>query len=193
MKPEQILEKLSTLDPANKDHWNQDGQPRLSAVGEGVNRQQILEAAPLFSRENPILPSSEPELTDEEVHQTLEEELLEVQTKMEVAKAEIKAAEEAKILAEKRLDDAKMSLDKIRQDEVAKDTRTDTEINMDYLKSEFNQRLQRAKQRQHIVKLLEQSDLASNDIKILTASPVDRAIAERVIKERRERNKRGGR
>ena len=191
MKPELILESLTNLDPENKDHWTANGQPLLSAVGEGVSRQQILDVAPLFSRENPVLPDEEPELTDEEVKKTLEEELLEVQAKMEAAKAEIKAASEAKVLAESRLDKAKQALDQIRRDEMAKDTRTDTEINMDYLKSEFNQRLARAQQRSHIVRLLEQSDLTSSDIRILTASPVDRAIAERVIKERRERNKRG--
>ncbi len=191
MKPEQILEVLSTLDPANKDHWTQDGQPRLGAVGD-VTRQEILEVAPLFSRSNAVV-EQEPELTDEEVKLTLEEELLSVQARMESAKAAILEAEAAKIAAEKKLEEAKQGLDQIRIDELAKDTRTDTQINMDYLKSEFNQRLARAQQRSHIVRLLEQSDLTSTDIRILTASPADRAIAERVVKERKDRNRRGGR
>ncbi len=191
MKPEQILEVLSTLDPANKDHWTQDGQPRLGAVGD-VTRQEILEVAPLFSRSNAVI-EQEPEMTDEEVKLTLEEELLSVQARMEAAKAAILEAEAAKIAAEKKLEEAKQGLDQIRIDELAKDTRTDTQINMDYLKSEFNQRLARANQRSHIVRLLEQSDLTSTDIRILTASPADRAIAERVVKERKDRNRRGGR
>ncbi len=187
MKSEQILEVLKTLDPANKDHWTQDGQPRLGVVGD-VTRQEILDAAPLFSRTNPVVEQDSAEhLTDEEVKQTIEEELLDVQAKMESARAEIREAEAAKIAAEKRLESAKQGLDQIRRDELAKDTRTDTEINMAYLDSEFKQRLLRAQQRQHVVQLLEQTDLTSKDIHILTSSPVDRAIAARIIKERRNR------
>lgn len=193
MKPQDILDSLSLLDPEDKDHWTADGQPRLDAIGDGVTRSQVQAIAPLFNRSNASLPEQEPELTDEEVKQTLEEEVLSVQARMEAAKAAIEAAAQAKILADKQLVDAKKALDQIRDDELAKDTRTDTEINMDYLKSEFNQRLLRHQNRKQIVELLQQSDLSTKDIKILTASPVDRAIAQRIIKERRDRNKSGGR
>ncbi len=193
MKPQDILDSLSLLDPEDDDHWTTDGQPRTGVVGEKVTRAEIQAVAPLFNRKNAVLPESEPELTDEEVKQTLEEEVLDVQARMEAAKAAIEAAAQAKILADKQLVDAKKALDQIRDDELAKDTRTDTEINMDYLKSEFNQRLLRHQNRKQIVELLQQSDLSTKDIKILTSSPVDRAIAQRIIKERRDRNKSGGR
>lgn len=45
---------LSQLDPANDDHWTADGQPRIEAVntvlGHAVRRQEIIDAAPGFTR-----------------------------------------------------------------------------------------------------------------------------------------------
>jgi hypothetical protein len=189
MKPQEILEALSQLDPQDNDHWTADGQPRTGAVGEKVTRAEIQAVAPLFNRKNAELPQTEPDLTEQEVKQTLEEELLEVQARTNAAREAIKAAIQAKADAEKAFQDAQDSLEKIRADEKAKDTRTDTEINMDYLRSEFNQRLARATRRQHIHTLLEMADLSTNDIQILTSSPIDRAIAEQVIKARKQRSK----
>lgn len=189
MKPNQILESLSLLDPTEDEHWTQEGLPRLDMVGEGVTRKEIQAVAPLFNRKSSVLPEAEPELTPAEVKKTLEEELLDVQKRTNDAKAAIEAARQAKIDAEKALYDAQMALEQIRYDEKAKDTRTDTEINMDYLKSEFNQRLMRAQRRKHVHELLEMADLNTNDIQVLTSSPIDRAIAEQVIKARKQRSR----
>ncbi len=185
MKQEQILESLSRLDPENKDHWNQDGQPRLGAVGEGVSRNQVLAAAPLFSRENPSLPDQEV-LTDEEVQKTLEDELLEIDLAREEAEKAIKIANKAKAEAESAVKAAQDRLEELRQRELSRDTRSDTEINMDYLRGCLRERMEKAGAQQQARILLEQAGLGCQ-VKSLTASPIDRAIARRVISERKGR------
>ncbi|HWV46417.1 MAG TPA: hypothetical protein VN039_10445 [Nitrospira sp.] len=51
---EKIREALTKLDPFNDAHWTTDGQPRLDTLkffaGEDVNREQVLSAAPEFTR-----------------------------------------------------------------------------------------------------------------------------------------------
>lgn len=52
---EQVREALGNLDPANEEHWTQDGLPRLDAVeallGGNASRKLITDAAPDFTRE----------------------------------------------------------------------------------------------------------------------------------------------
>lgn len=54
-----IREALSQLDTLNDDHWTGEGAPKIDAVkellGRPVTRQDIINAAPHFSRENPIV------------------------------------------------------------------------------------------------------------------------------------------
>jgi hypothetical protein len=54
-----IKEALEQLDPLNDDHWTSNGDPRLEAVssllGVKVTRQNVTDAAPKFTRENPEL------------------------------------------------------------------------------------------------------------------------------------------
>lgn len=54
-----IREALSQLDTLNDDHWTSEGAPKIEAVkellGGPVTRQDIINAAPHFSRENPIV------------------------------------------------------------------------------------------------------------------------------------------
>jgi hypothetical protein len=54
-----IREALSQLDTLNDDHWTSEGAPKIDAVkellGGPVTRQDIINAAPHFSRENPIV------------------------------------------------------------------------------------------------------------------------------------------
>jgi hypothetical protein len=59
--PIRIQAALAKLDPANPDHWTNDGAPRMGAVEElvgtkSVTRADVAKAAPNFSRENPVLP-----------------------------------------------------------------------------------------------------------------------------------------
>lgn len=184
MKSEQILDSLSKLDPSNKDHWTQNGQPLLSAVGD-VTRQEIIAVAPMFSRDNPVLPE-QIKLTEEEVQKTLEDELAEIELERESAEAALKAANKAKKDAEQAARDAQDKLEALRTKERAQDTRTDTEINMDYLRGCLRERMEKAGAQQQARMLLEQAGLGTQ-VKGLTASPIDRAIAERIVRERKNR------
>lgn len=56
---EKIKEALSELDTVDDDQWTNEGAPLVEVVsrlvGENVTRQEIVEAAPKFTRENPEL------------------------------------------------------------------------------------------------------------------------------------------
>lgn len=188
MKSELILEKLATLDPDNKDHWNADGQPRLGAIGEGVKREEVLAAAPLFSRQNPELPHQEkaPDLTEEEVKEVLEGKAEELQSRRELADAAL--ARSAKLVqeADTLRKQANAEIKAIHEELKALDPRTDAEINQDLLKSSFMERLQRAGAQAQARALLDQAGLSAH-ARALTSSPVDRAIADRVVAERRKK------
>jgi hypothetical protein len=62
-----IREALSKLDTLDDDQWTGDGAPKIDAVkellGHPVTRQEIVNAAPKFNRENPIVEDEiDPEL-----------------------------------------------------------------------------------------------------------------------------------
>jgi hypothetical protein len=193
MKSELILEKLATLDPANKDHWNQDGQPRLGAVGEGIKREDIIAVAPLFSRSNPVLPAPvqaepEPEVTEEEIKAEVEkihDKFDAHRAKLQQANDRVKAALAAKSSAEEELEAARLNLQVVTVEGEKLDTRTDTQINQDYLASELKQRLERAGRTVKIEELLSKERLLGTNIRIDSLSPLDRAIAEANIRARR--------
>lgn len=50
-----IIKALGQLDPANSDHWTNDGLPRLDAIKgvSGLKREDVTAAAPLFTKDNP--------------------------------------------------------------------------------------------------------------------------------------------
>lgn len=55
-----IVEALQKLDPTNDNQWTQDGLPKLEALkfmmgGENATREQVNEAAPGFTRANPVI------------------------------------------------------------------------------------------------------------------------------------------
>lgn len=183
MKPELILESLSKLDPSNKEHWTQDGQPRLGAVGEGVTRQQIVAVAPLFSRTSTELPD---QLSAEEVKATLEDELLAIELEREAANLALVTARRAAKDAEKSAKDAEDKLESLRELERNRDKRSPTEVNMEYLRHEFSERLKRAGAHDEANALLAKHGLGGFS-KSLTASPIDQAIAQRIIRERKQR------
>ena len=61
----EILEALKMLDLENDALWTGDGLPRVEVVGEmigrmDVSRQEITDAAPLFTRTAPTFPDAEP-------------------------------------------------------------------------------------------------------------------------------------
>lgn len=59
-----IKEALAKLDPTNAEHWTGDGAPKLDALkdlmGETVSRQQVIEAAPQFTRDNAVIEPEDP-------------------------------------------------------------------------------------------------------------------------------------
>lgn len=61
-----LLEALSKLDIENDNHWTADGNPRLDTIkflagDQTITREQVVAAAPAFSRANPtIAPASAP-------------------------------------------------------------------------------------------------------------------------------------
>lgn len=70
-----IREALSSLDTLDDSLWTSEGAPKIDAVkellGRPVTRQEIIDVAPHFSRENPIV---EEEKSDAEEGQGLTEE-----------------------------------------------------------------------------------------------------------------------
>ncbi len=56
----EIREALQQLDAFNDDHWTNDGAPKIDAVkeltGGPVSRQDIIDAAPDFSKDNQVVP-----------------------------------------------------------------------------------------------------------------------------------------
>ena len=84
--------------------------------------------------------------------------------------------------------EADSKLEALREEEKALDPRTDAEINRDLLKASFAERMRAAGAQRDARKLLEQAGLI-NEVKALTASPVDRAIAARIVAERQKKFK----
>ncbi len=59
---QKITAALAKLDPANDNHWTADGAPRIEAVrmisgDQTISRDDITQAAPMFTRSNAMLPS----------------------------------------------------------------------------------------------------------------------------------------
>lgn len=181
-KPQEILKALSLLDPTNDEHWTVDGQPQIQALGlEGIKRSDIRAAAPLFNRSNAELPKVEEE-------PSLEDRLLEIELAKEEAQKALLDAVSAKQAAEAAAKAAENRLESLRSEVKAMDTRSDTEINQELLKSNFAQRLKDRGAWLEAHQYLQEKGLASQ-IKSLTASPVDQAISQRIIMERRKASK----
>jgi hypothetical protein len=132
-----------------------------------------------------VLPEQEI-LTDEDIQKTLEDELIEIDLAREEAEKAIKVANKAKLDAENAVKAAQNRLEELRQRELARDTRSDTEINMDYLRGCLRERMEKAGAQAQARQLLEAAGLAGH-VKSLTASPIDRSIARRVMAERKNR------
>jgi hypothetical protein len=183
MNTEQILESLSKLDPANKDHWTQNGQPLLSAVGEGVTRSQILEVAPLFSRESPVLPTAE-ELPSEPTYQ---DEIVDYHAKLAEANVKLEAALKAQAEAIAEVKHCHDELEAIRDAQRNSDKRTDTQINQDLIYADLNRRMAKAQDHAKIRQFMDVHGVPSTDVNLLTMGPADRAIARRNIEARKSR------
>ena len=73
-----IREALATLDTLDDEAWTSDGLPKIEAVkellGRPVTRQEIVDAAPKFTRQNPELDSEPEEQPQSTVQETVEPE-----------------------------------------------------------------------------------------------------------------------
>lgn len=181
MKQELILEALSKLNPEDDSHWTQDGSPRLGAVGEGVTRQDIIAVAPLFNRKNTAGVAEKLEELPTQAEKA--EALL---AKKEEIQAKIRAAANAMSAAKAELEAANAELAKAVDDEKALDTRSDTEINQEFLRKDFERNLEKAEQRKQALELLKMAGVSGKDIHMYSLSPADRAIAEANVRKRRE-------
>lgn len=60
-----IKEALSNLDVLDDENWTQDGSPKVEKiselVGHTVTRAEIIDAAPKFTKENPVIDDLHPE------------------------------------------------------------------------------------------------------------------------------------
>ena len=76
-----IKEALMSMDAFDDDQWTGDGAPKVDVVsekvGEKVTRQQIIDLAPEFSKDNMVIDSEEQETTTTE-EQTESEQTAEV-------------------------------------------------------------------------------------------------------------------
>ena len=97
-----ILAALGELDSMEDDHWTNDGAPMVTVVkeilGENITRQEIIDVAPNFSRENMELPTQETpdqetaadETSDQEItDETSDDETASDETSDEVNYSEI--------------------------------------------------------------------------------------------------------
>jgi hypothetical protein len=178
MKQELILESLSKLNPDDDSHWTQDGSPRLGAVGEGVTRQDILAIAPLFNRKNPELPFDDSP-SPEEKAETLKQKKLDIEGKV---KAAILAMHDAK----HALEAANAEMAELALEEKKLDPRTDTEINQEFLRKDWERNLEKAEQRKQALELLKMAGVSGRDIHLYSLGVADRAIAEANIRKRKE-------
>lgn len=182
MKQELILEALKKLDPENSDHWTQDGSPRLGAVGEGVTRQDILAVAPLFNRKNTgVIEEKIEELAAEQ-----DDKLEDIRNLKAEAESKVKAALAAMAAAKAELEAANAQLAAAQDAEKQLDTRSDTEINQEFLRKDWERNLEKAAQRQQALELLKVAGVSGRDIHLYSLGVADRAIAEANIRKRKE-------
>ncbi len=98
----EIREALEQLDPQDDAHWTVGGEPRLdvltSLFGKRVTRQEVIDTAPGFTRENPLL-DKEDEVTVEENPEVQLAEAAQALEKAKVKLSEATAKVDAKIIA----------------------------------------------------------------------------------------------
>lgn len=94
-----LIEALLDLDPENPNHWTADGLPKVDALrfstgNPALTRDDITSAAPLFTRDNRVLETPEPEQplqsADPELHKVIEQEKVhEAEKKIAVATLQV--------------------------------------------------------------------------------------------------------
>lgn len=189
MKPNEILQSLKNLDIEDDDHWTQDGQPRLDAVGENVTRAEIHAVAPLFNRDNqdfssPAKPSA---AKQEPAGPPAEEKLASIQEQRQELQAQLIEVQNTIQQGNKLKKELQEKLESLREEEKVLDKRTPAECNRDLLKSNFNHRLKQAAAQQQAYKMIVEAGLPVS-VRDQTLSELDKAVAARNVAERRRVN-----
>jgi hypothetical protein len=90
-----IKEALLKLDPTNDDLWTEDGLPRvdvLSAlVGKALERKDVTDAAPLFTRANPVVDGESAKPVEGAAEETDKSEFVSTATDEDAARANARA------------------------------------------------------------------------------------------------------
>lgn len=166
MHVKQIIDALGTLDVEEDDHWTEDGAPRLDVLNDllpAVTRQQIVKAAPRFTRKNPILPDLEAEKAEADEALAVEQDL-----KFKVKQAEVTARKaEQKVAGHNAL---------------IRDQHTLTRQNKAWIESQNAEILSRHKRQAEIDKQLNMAG-GTNQVGL---HPIDRNEAARVKARRRQ-------
>lgn len=203
-----IREALSQLDTLDDDLWTSEGYPKIDAVkellGRSVTRQEIVEAAPQFSRSNPIV---EEEKLDEEASEDqpkvvysddpdlisnfAKEEPVDVNSflgflntvptdQLEELKSVLDKQKQGVRDTRSKLDEYELRINGALTMTKARIKReipdiSDREANQDYLKSQAELR---AKKKMATAELLKGMDISSLDPR----APIDRAFARKTAR-----------
>ena len=203
-----IREALSQLDTLDDDLWTSEGYPKIDAVkellGRSVTRQEIVEAAPQFSRSNPIV---EEEKLDEEASEDqpkvvfsddpelisnfAQEEPVDVNSflgflntvptdQLEELKSVLDKQKQGVRDSRSKLDEYELRINGALTMTKARIKReipdiSDREANQDYLKSQADLR---AKKKMATAELLKGMDISSLDPR----APIDRAFARKTAR-----------
>lgn len=149
---ELIIDALKTLDPKNDEHWTNDGQPAVAALGiVDLKRKDITDAAPHFSRENPVTELKTVTEGDEnanEENKDKEENSEEGLQEKEVVQDAVLKAQEKVNEANKALSELTAELDVlIAKEEAEKGKRTTQEDIQNFIKAQHKQRVDAAEKK----------------------------------------------
>lgn len=165
MNKASIIEALRTLDVTEDGHWTTDGMPRLDVIQDkfpGITRQMITQVAPVFSRKKPNLPDL-------------------AALREEAEKAALDAADAVRVADEKAAVAAKQAKEIAKLDEPIHDRHSLTRANRGWVKSQLELDVKRAARQRALDGILKEA----GGIDHIGAHPVERAIASRVITQRK--------
>lgn len=165
MNKADIIEALKTLDTAEDKQWTSDGAPRLDVLQKkfaGITRQMITSAAPLFSRTNPALPDLEAMRAEAE-KAAVEADNAAIEAKQ----AEVKARRAAAVVA--------------NIETPIQDRHTLARANKTWYEAQIENDRLRATRQDALDNLLG----AAGGSDQIGQHPVERAIADKVVRERR--------
>lgn len=165
MNKADIINVLKQLDTSDDSQWTSDGAPRLDVLVKkfpGITRQLITASAPLFSRSNPALPDLEAMRAEAEKAQVDAENAA-----VEAKQAEVKARRAAAVVA--------------NVETPINDRHQLARANTNWYKAQIENDRLRSTRQDALDNLLS----AAGGSDQVGQHPVERAIADKVVRERR--------